>query len=269
VLGPVVLVELRVFIAGLALTFYSIFTRQNLNLRTHWHHYLVIGIINSAIPFTLIATAELYLTAGLGAILNATSPLFAAIIAAIWIKESLTIRKMLGLLLGLVGVGMVAGWSPLPFSAIFVLSIAASLAGSAFYGLASVYTKVNMRGASPVGVATGSQWSASLFLLPLVPIVPLRHTPTLPVIFAVAALALVCTSFAYLIYFQLIANIGPTRALTVTFLVPPLGVLWGMLFLHEILTWSTVVGFAIILGGTALVTGVVRLHKRGEVPIVN
>lgn len=269
VLGPVVLVELRVFIAGLALALYSILTKQNLNLRTHWYHYLAIGIINSAIPFTLIATAELYLTAGLGAILNATSPLFAAIIATIWIKESMTIRKIIGLLLGLVGVGIVAGWSPLPFSAILVFSLVASLAGSACYGLGSVYIKVNMRGASPLGVATGSQWSASLFLLPLVPIVPLQHIPTLPVILAVAALALVCTSFAYLIYFQLIANIGPTKALTVTFLVPPFGILWGMLFLHEILTWSTVVGVAIILGGTALVTGVVRSRRGQEVSVVN
>ncbi|HET7640285.1 MAG TPA: DMT family transporter, partial [Ktedonobacteraceae bacterium] len=105
VFGPVVLIELRVLIAGIALLLYSIFTRRNLDLRKRWLHYLVIGIINSAIPFTLIATAELLLTAGFAAILNATSPLFGAVVAAIWIKEALTTRKVIGLLLGLVGVG--------------------------------------------------------------------------------------------------------------------------------------------------------------------
>ena len=157
VLGPVVLVELRVLIAGLALMLCAIFTRPNFNLRQYWPHYLVIGIINSAIPFILIATAELHLTAGFAAILNATSPLFAAIVAAIWIKEALPARKVVGLLLGLVGVGVLVGWSPLPFSAIVIFSIVACLTASAFYGLGSVYTKVHMHGASSMGAVTCSQ----------------------------------------------------------------------------------------------------------------
>jgi drug/metabolite transporter (DMT)-like permease len=267
VLGPVVLIELRVLIAGIALLLYSIFTRRNLDLRKRWLHYLVIGIINSAIPFTLIATAELHLTAGFAAILNATSPLFGAVVAAIWIKEALTTRKVIGLLLGLVGVGVLVGWSSLPFSATVVFSVVASLVAAAFYGLASVYTKVYTRGASSVAVTTCSQIGASLFLLPLVPIVPAQHPPTLTVVLAVAALALLCTGFAYLLYFQLIENVGPTRALTVNFLSPVFGVLWGVLLLNEALTWSTIVGFGIILAGTGFVTGVLRLRKEQEIPV--
>lgn len=267
VFGPVVLIELRVLIAGIALLLYSIFTRRNLDLRKRWLHYLVIGIINSAIPFTLIATAELLLTAGFAAILNATSPLFGAVVAAIWIKEALTTRKVIGLLLGLVGVGVLVGWSSLPFSVTVVFSVVASLVAAAFYGLASVYTKVYARGASSVAVTTCSQIGASLFLLPLVPIVPAQHPPTLIVVLAVTALALLCTGFAYLLYFQLIENVGPTRALTVTFLSPVFGVLWGVLLLNEALTWSTIVGFGIILAGTGFVTGVLRLRKEQEIPV--
>lgn len=267
VFGPVVLIELRVLIAGIALLLYSIFTRRSLDLRKRWLHYLVIGIINSAIPFTLIATAELLLTAGFAAILNATSPLFGAVVAAIWIKEALTTRKVIGLLLGLVGVGVLVGWSSLPFSVTVVFSVVASLVAAAFYGLASVYTKVYARGASSVAVTTCSQIGASLFLLPLVPIVPAQHPPTLIVVLAVTALALLCTGFAYLLYFQLIENVGPTRALTVTFLSPVFGVLWGVLLLNEALTWSTIVGFGIILAGTGFVTGILRLRKEQEIPV--
>src|SRR6266702_8173377 len=131
VLGPVLLIELRVLIAGVALLLYMLFTRSSLDLRPRWKYYLVIGIINSAIPFTLIATAELYLTAGLAAILNATSPLFGAIVAAIWIKEALTPGKVIGLILGLVGVAVLVGWSSLPFSTTLAFSVAASLGAAA------------------------------------------------------------------------------------------------------------------------------------------
>ena len=97
VLGPVLLIELRVLIAGVALLLYMLMTRSSLDLRARWKYYLVIGIINSAIPFTLIATAELYLTAGLAATLNATSPLFGAVVAAIWINMKLRTKRHISL----------------------------------------------------------------------------------------------------------------------------------------------------------------------------
>ncbi len=256
VFGPIVLVELRVLIAGIALLLYSLAIKQNLDLRKRWPHYLAIGILNSALPFTLIATAELHLTAGFAAILNATSPLFGAVVAALWIKEALTMKKIIGLLLGLAGVGVLVGWSPLPFSTTLVLAILASLAGAAFYGVASVYTKVYAHGTSSVAIATCSQLGASLFLLSLVPIFPAPHMPSTFVILVVIALALVCTAIGYLIYFWLIETTGPTRAITVTFLAPAFGVLWGFLLLGEVLTLSTIIGFAIILAGTGFVTGI-------------
>lgn len=256
VLGPVVLIELRVFLAGVLLLLYSLVTRQPLNLRKYWLTYLLIGILNSAIPFTLIATSELHLTAGLAAILNATSPLFGAVVAALWIKEALTFKKIIGLLLGLAGVCVVMGWSPLPLTLTIILSVVASLVAAAFYGIASVYTKIYARGTNSVAVSTCSQLGAALFLLPLTFVAPMQQVPSIQVSLAVAALALLCTAVGYLIYFSLIANVGPTRALTVTFLAPVFGVLWGALFLGEPLTLSTILGFAIILLGTGFVTGI-------------
>jgi drug/metabolite transporter (DMT)-like permease len=267
VLGPVLLIELRVLIAGVALLLYMLVTRSPLDLRARWRNYLVIGIINSAIPFTLIATAELFLTAGLAATLNATSPLFGAVVAAMWIKEALTKKKVIGLALGLLGVSVLVGWSPFPFSVTLAVSVAASLAAAACYGIASVYTKVYIRGASSKAVATCSQLGAALFLLPLTFVAPSKHAPTPIVLLAVVALALLGTAVAYLLYFWLIEHAGPTRALTVTFLAPVFGVLWGTVLLSEPLNLSTFIGFGIILIGTGFVTGV-RLRKEPIIPPV-
>jgi drug/metabolite transporter (DMT)-like permease len=267
VLGPVLLIELRVLIAGVALLVYMLVTRSAFDLRARWKHYLVIGIINSAIPFTLIATAELYLTAGLAATLNATSPLFGAVVAAIWINEALTKKKVIGLALGLLGVSILVGWSPFPFSLTLAISVAASLAAAACYGIGGVYTKVYMQGASSKAVATCSQLGAALVLLPLTFVAPSRHAPTPIVLLAVIALALLCTAVAYLLYFWLIEHAGPTRALTVTFLAPIFGVLWGTVLLSEPLSLSTFIGFGIILLGTGFVTGI-RLRKEPIIPPV-
>jgi len=210
------------------------------------------------------ATAELHLTAGLAATLNATTPLFGTLVAALWLKEAITMNKWIGLLLGVLGVAVLVGWSPFPFTAALALSVAASLGAAACYGVAGVYTKVKAQGASPLAVATCSQVGASLFLLPLTFVAPPKHLPTLPVLMAVGILALFCTALAYLLFFRLIKNIGPTRAMTVTFLSPVFGVLWGVLLLGEPLIWSSVIGFAIVLTGTGLVTGV-RVRRKKPV----
>jgi drug/metabolite transporter (DMT)-like permease len=259
--------ELRVLIAGVALLLYAMVTRSPLDMRTRWRNYLVIGIINSAIPFTLIATAELYLTAGLAATLNATSPIFGAVVAAVWIKETLTKKKVIGLVLGLLGVVVLVGWSPFPFSVTLAVSVAASLAAAACYGIAGVYTKVYMYGANSKAVATCSQLGAALFLLPLAFVAPSKHPPTPIVLLAVSALALLGTAVAYLLYFWLIEHAGPTRALTVTFLAPVFGVLWGTVLLNEPLSLSTFIGFGTILMGTAFVIGV-RIRKKPKGPPV-
>jgi drug/metabolite transporter (DMT)-like permease len=256
VLGPIIVAESRTLIAGLALLLYACAAKRPMELRSRWRQYLIIGAVNSAIPFALIATAQLHLTSSLGVILNATSPLFGAVIAAVCTKDPLTMRKIGGLILGIAGVAIIVGWSPMDVSVEVALSIGASLMAAGFYGIASVYTKAKVAGAPSLGMAVGSQLGASLLLLPLIPIVPPFSLPSGGVLFCVLLLALGSTGLAYLLYFRLIVDVGPVKALTVTFLTPIFGVTWGALFLGEQVTFSGLIGCAIILVGTSFVLGV-------------
>ena len=254
-LGPIVTAEARVLIAGLALLLYAIIIGARLELQSRWPQYLLIGTLNSAVPFALISAAEIHLSASMAAILNATSPLFGAVISAVWLKELLTGRKIVGTTIAVVGVVVLVGWSPLPLNSVTLISIGASLLASALYGLAGTYTRAKVTAAPPLGMAVGSQLGASLMLTPLLPFMPPTAAPSLVVILCVLTLALFSTALAYVLYFRLIVDIGATRALTVTFLAPIFGVIWGALFLGEGITVSKVVGCGIILLGTAFVTG--------------
>lgn len=255
-LGPLVLAEARVSLSALALLLYAAATRRMPDLLSRWRQYLIVGAINSAIPFVLIMAAELHLTASFAAILNATSPLFGAVVTTAWLGEPLTARKVAGLVLGLFGVTVLVGWSALPLTTVVFLSVAASLLAAFSYAIGGAYTKKRAPGAPPLGLAIGSQLGASLVLLPLVPVAMPSAWPSGAVVLAVLALALLSTAVAYLLYFQLIVNVGPTKALMVTFLAPVFGVAWGALFLREPVAPNMVAGTAIVLIGAALVIGV-------------
>lgn len=256
VLGPVVLMDLRVFIAGVALVFYAIIFARLPALWSRWKAYLLLGAINAALPFTLIAFAELRLPASLAAILNATTPLFTAIVAAIWLHDRLRVKKVIGLVVGVVGVGMLVGWSSLPLNTTLFLSVGASLAAACCYGIGGVYSKVAFKGTSPLALAVGQQLGAGLLLLPFAALKLPAALPPLPVLLAVLALALLSTSVGYLLYFHLMANVGPTNTLSVTFLVPVFGLLWGALFLGESLSLGWLVGLGVILLSLVFVTGI-------------
>jgi drug/metabolite transporter (DMT)-like permease len=263
VLGPVVLVWVRVLIAGLLLLAFALGSRRSLQIRQRWRQYLVLGLFNSALPFVLIAAAELHLSASLAAILNATSPLFGAVIAFFWLRDAFTGRKFLGLVLGIAGVAILAGWNPITLNTVTLLSILASLGGAASYGLASVYTKARVHNAPALGLAAGSQLAASLLLSPLVPFTWPAVAPSTTVLLCTLALAVGSTALAYLLFFRLVVDVGPIKALTVTFLVPIFGVLWSAIFLGEPVGIGTVLGGMVILAGTALVVGV-RLPRLGR-----
>jgi drug/metabolite transporter (DMT)-like permease len=262
VMGPVLLIEVRVALAGLTLLGFALAAGKDLQFRRYWRQYAVIGVINSAIPFVLIAIASLQLPASLAAILNATTPLFGAIFAYAWLREPLTRRKIGGLVLGFLGVAVLAGWAPIALSGRVIVAAVCSLLGAASYGLAGVYTKARAAGAPAFGMAVGSQLAASLALLPLVPFTLPSEPPGSVAIISVLALAFFCTALAYLLYFRLVVDVGPLRALTVTFLVPIFAMLWGVLFLNEQVTISMVLGCAMILGGTGLILGLRPLPLR-------
>ncbi len=254
VLGPFLLIELRVLIAGLVLLLYAYCTKRRLNFKEKWKEYLIVGAVNAAIPFTLIATATLTLNASLASILNSTTPLFTALVAWGWLKEKLTVKKVLGIILGVSGVVVLLGWSPLPFSSQVIFSASLSVLAAISYAFGGVYVKRTFTGVDPLSLATGQQLAAALVLLPMV----LFNIPAVPVskvvVVSVIGLAVLCTALAYLLYFYLIAAVGPTKTLTVTFLVPLFGVIWGILFLKENVTTGMVVGLLIILSSIFMIS---------------
>jgi drug/metabolite transporter (DMT)-like permease len=262
-LGPFVLMGARVALASGALALYAVILARGMpKFRSRWKEFLIVGATNSAIPFTLIAAAEIELTASLAAILNSTTALFVAVVAAVWIGESLTARKVVGLLLGFAGVVVLVGWDPVPLNGAVLLAVGAMLAASLSYAVGGVYVKRTFAGVSPLAMTIGQQGAAAAILLPLAAASLPGEAPPLPAALSALALALLCTAVAYLLYFRLIENVGPTKTLAVTFLIPVFGLLFGVVLLDEPVGVGTLVGFAVIAYGVALVTEI-RLG-RGE-----
>jgi drug/metabolite transporter (DMT)-like permease len=256
VLGAFLLVDLRVLIAGVALLIYALCTRQLPALRGRWRALFLLSLVNVVIPFVLIANSTVKLNASTAAILNATTPLFTALVSALWLKQRLSRLKLLGFFLGLLGVVVLVGWNPLGLTQTVVLAVCGSLIGALCYGIGAVYIKVAFQGVAPFDMTIGQQFAAGAIMLPLALSAPPHQSTTLLVAGAMLALGVVCTGLAYLIYFDLIQRAGPTSAMSVTFLIPFFGTLWGVLFLHEPLRTSLLIGMAIILAGVCLVTGV-------------
>jgi drug/metabolite transporter (DMT)-like permease len=255
-LGPFVLMELRVGFAVLALTLYAVAVGRLRKLRARWREFLIIGTVNTAIPFSLIAAAEIYLTASLAAILNSTTVLFTALVAAVWMGDPLTMRKVVGVILGIVGVAVLVGWDPIELSGLVFLSVGAMLAASLSYALGAVYIKRTFKGIPPLSMSLGQLTGGAIILLPLAAASLPGERPSAAVTLCVLGLALLSTAVAYLLYFRLIENVGPTSTVTVTLLVPLFGLLFGVLLLDEPFGWGTLAGLAIILSSVTLVTGI-------------
>lgn len=262
VFGPAFLITLRVFIAALILGLAGLWLRKRLDFARHWRHYLIIGFLNSALPFLLFAYAAQSLSASLLSILNATSALWGALIAAVWLRVPITRSIALGLVCGLSGVVLLVGNGVAMSGAAGWLPIAAGLIAPICYAVASTYTKAFPSTTTPFANTQGSMWMAGLVCLPVLFFVPIRQTPHVGDWAALVALGVFCTGIAYLMYFRLIQDVGPTKALSVTFLIPVFGVLWGALFLNESIGWDKLSGGVLVLAGISLTTGIVKLPAR-------
>lgn len=252
-LGPVFTTELRVTLAGTALLLYAFVTRRKLGILKHWKQFLLLGAINAALPFTLICMAELHLSASLAAILNATTPMFAALAAWGTRQEKPGLAKSAGLVIGLIGVAVLVGWSPVPLTSTVLLSVGYSLCAALCYAFGGLYASRVGSGLTPLALAAGQQLGASVVLLPLAVIFAPDHLPSAAAVYSVLGLSLICTSVAYLLYFRLIVSIGPVKTVSVTFLVPVFGLMWGAIFLHEPVYANTLAGLVIILLSVTLV----------------
>lgn len=262
--GVLPLMWLRVSIASACLLPLLLWHGQAGALLQQARPVAVMALFNSALPFVLIAWATLSITAGLASILNATVPIFTALIGMFWLGDRLGRNRLLGLAVGLAGVALLAadkadfkpggsGWALL-----------AMLSAASCYGFAANYTKRHLSGTAPLVNAAGSQIVSALVLLPFA----LRSWPatlpgTLPWL-AALALGVGCTALAYLLFFRLISRIGAARAVTVTFLIPVFGTLWGALLLAEPVTLTMLGGGVVVLCGTALATGLWSARASGR-----
>jgi drug/metabolite transporter (DMT)-like permease len=235
-------------------------------LRQNWKPVLFVGVLNSGIPFALYSFAVLHITTGLSSILNATVPLFGAVVAWIWLGDKLSWSRTVGLCIGFGGVVLLAtGQANFKLYASDigpVWAMLACLGATTCYALSASFTKKHIPNLPPLVTATGSQIGASLALcLPALWFRP-EHWPSVSVWWSLLVVGVLCTGLAYILYFRLIETAGPARALTVTFLVPVFAIAYGVLFLGENVTaWMLLCG-AVILVGTALSSGLVKLPKR-------
>lgn len=263
--GTFALVFVRVGLASLVLLPLLVWKGQWPQLRRHWRAIAVVGLLNSALPFALFTVAALALNAGLMAIFNATTPLWTAVVAWLWLGHRPATQRAMGLGIGFAGVVFLAagkasllpgmhGVSP-------ALAIAACLGAALLYGVASNYTQKQLPGVPALALSVGSMLSATAVMaLPALATWP-AVTPGAQAWGAAVLLAVLCSGVAYILYFRLIAHLGPSGASSVTFLIPLFAVLWGALFLDEHPTAAMLFSGAVILAGTALATSVGRPQR--------
>ena len=233
------------------------------DFRKHWKSVTFIGVLNSGIPFALFSFALLSITTGLSSLLNATVPLFGALIAWAWLGDRPSGSRMLGLVIGFFGIAMLAwdkaSFRPEAIGLAPLWAVLACLVASICYGIAANAAKKYLVGVPPMVAATGSQVGATVGLaLPALWLWP-AQTPGLQAWVGVIVLGILCTGIAYILYFRLIEQAGPAKAVAVTFLVPVFAIIYGTLFLSEPVTAWMLGWGAVIIFGTALSTGLLKL----------
>lgn len=255
--GPVATAGLRVAVAGAVLLPILVLSGHWRAFRAHAGRILFVGLINSGIPFGLFAYAVLSISTGLTAILNATVPLFGALVAWLWLGDRPGRWRAVGLALGFLGVALLS-WNKARFTPGGTgWAVLACLGATILYAVAASYTKKYLMGIPPMATAAGSQFGATLgLLLPTLWTWPVQPASA-GAWAAVGVAGVLCTALAYLLYFRLIEAAGPAKTLTVTFLIPVFAVGYGALLLGETITpWMVGCGI-VILAGVALATGLI------------
>ena len=272
-LGPLPTAALRVSLGALFLLPLLIWRGQAPLLKRHWLPVLFVGLLNSGIPFTLFAFALLSITTGLSSIINASVPMFGALVAWLWLGERPSRWRIVGLVLGFVGVSLLAwdqagiksnqmGLHPL-------WAMLACLGACISYALAASFTRLYMQNVPPLVSATGSLIGAALLMaVPAVWLWP-AQAPSAKAWASLVVLGALCTGVAYLLYFRLLASATPSRALAVTYLIPLFAVGYGIALLGEHFTAGMGLSAGVILLGTAMATGMLdpaavlsRLRRR-------
>jgi drug/metabolite transporter (DMT)-like permease len=253
--GAVPLIAARVGIAAMFLTLVLAGRGGLRHLYPNAGRLMLLGAVNSAIPFSLFAYAVLSVTAGFASVLNSTAPLFGALVAFVWLRDRPSPTRIAGLIVGFAGV-LVLVWGRLSVARDGGgLAVLAGLSAAVLYGISANYAKTKLSGVDPFVIATGSLIAATLLLIPLTIANWPDTPPGLTSWVCAVMLGVICTGIAYILYFRLLSRIGPSKTLAVTYLIPAFGVFWGYLLLREPVTSSMIVGCSVILLGTTLATG--------------
>ena len=256
VFGTALTAEARALAATLFLVpWVVLFARQPIGLVSHWKDHLAVGLVNNVLPFACMAWAATILPAGYLAVINGMVPLWSAVFAAWLIREPLDARRIAGFVLGIAGVALLVNLGPVTLETKTIAAACVAVLGAAFWGWAGVMIKQRSGSLPPMGLAAGSIAWAALLLSPAWAVAPPPQAWTVEATAALVAVGALCSGLAYLPFFTLIRDIGPTRTLSVGLLVPVLGVFWGWMLLGEAVTLP-------MLGGTALVLAALGLVLR-------
>lgn len=256
--GPILLITVRVLIAGLVLLVPLYFSKEWPVLKKHWRAIFVSGIFGTAIPFTLVAYSALYATSSFVSILNATVPIFSVVVVYFWLKEKPSKTAFLGVTTGFIGVLILNGDKVSVSETFGWLAVSTGLAASFFYSLTSPHRKLYLEGVSPLVVTVGSQLFSAMAMMPLALFFLPEQMPGLAAWGSAIFLGIVCTAFALLLFFRLLMNVGIEKTISVTYLIPVSAIFLGFSVLGEPITWQIITGGSLILLGVGFTTEFIR-----------
>ena len=251
--GAIALNAVRISVAALFLLGFLLQKKRRVEFIKNWRILLIIGLVNSALPFCLLAYSSLTLSGGTVSILNAITPIFTAWIAHFWLKDTLNRQQMLGLFISISGMCYLV-WDKVDWSLASWLPILAGIVASLSYGFASNATKKYLKEISTMTSSAGSLFFSAIFVVTIALFfLPSTQHITSHEWSSAIMLGILCTGIAFMIYFRLVKSIGPARTASVTFLIPIFAFIWGYLFLGEVVTIRMWIATIIILSGMSLV----------------
>jgi drug/metabolite transporter (DMT)-like permease len=269
---PFFLVEIRLSLAAVVLGLVSL-TKSGIFtlMRTHWRTMIMMGLLNCAIPYTLITWGETHISSGMAAIFNALTPLWAGALGFAWVwAERLSAGRLIGLVMGLVGVGLVVSGNfehqGEADTTLFLLGQGAVMLGALSYAVAGIYGRHKLHGLPVYVGATGQLITGAIMILPFALLEIPSKVPSIQAVGSVVTLSILGTAVAALLFYWLLTNVGTIGTLLVTYLLPPFALLWGALFLHETATLWAILGLVLILLGITFTSGSVGviMARRSE-----
>jgi drug/metabolite transporter (DMT)-like permease len=264
VFGPMLTTFGRAGLGALALYLFARYRGVDMAWRRNAKFYLVVGLANTAIPFSLFAWSALHIPSAYMATMNSLAPIFTAIFGFLMLGERLTTLRIAAFLLGLFGVAVLVGLGPTAVTPLLIAGVLAGMGAAINYGFAATYTRMHAGSIPSLATAAGSQCAAALALLPFaLPGIPhALEFGTVHASLAVLFLGLICTGVAYGLFFHLVSSEGASKAITVTFLVPATASVWAWLLLNEAITLGSVIGISIVLLATSMALGIIKLPVR-------